>query len=110
MKTHYIPFKGYKNVARFYCIKAVDVDKISFDVYATDECKIHNNFNGNKVLVLTAPTGTVRLKADAELITYAVKNIGCVVYDFTIGLDGKKAVLINMHRAIELEVENNGGN
>jgi len=99
-----------ESIVRFYRIKVVDIDKITFDVYAIEDCNMQNDFDRNKVMVLDEPVGTVKLKAVMQIVKLAVHGVGCVVYNLDMETNDKKVVLINMDFANEIEMDNNGGN
>ena len=98
-----------ESVVRFYCIKSVDIDKITFDVYAIEDCNVQNDFDHNRVMFLDEPVGTVKLKAVMQMIKLAVNAVGCVVFNLDMETNDKKVVLTNMDFANEIEIDNNGG-
>lgn len=111
MKRHVIRIDGYDDdVVRFYRIRAVDIDKIMFDVYAIEDCNMQNDFDSNRVVVLNEPVGTVKLKAEMLVVKLAVLAVGCIVCNLAMKTDDKKVVLMNMDFAKEVEMDNNGGN
>jgi len=93
------------SIVRFYCIRNVDVDKVVFDVYAVEDCKTHNDFDSNQVIVLNEPTGTVKLIASSPVISLAVNAIGCIVYNLIINVENKKAKITNMDFANEVQLD-----
>lgn len=102
---------GYDDsVVRFYRIKSVDIDKIAFDVFAVEDCKMLNDFEQNNVIKLDKPVGVIRMKADASVVKLAIQAVGCIVYNFDMKVANKKAVLSNMDFADEVQFDAKGGN